>query len=77
MTLLLLQVVRSSKRIVQAASSFQLGGDAKLITQCHHDSEGDLSLNHATLALLVRSAPHWRMLPCLHRPAAQVLPLRR
>ena len=34
------EVVRCSKRIVAAASVFQLGGDAKLITQCHHDSCG-------------------------------------
>ena len=37
----LTQVVRCSKRIVQAASSFQLGGHAsKLHTQCQHDSDG-------------------------------------
>ena len=36
----LTEVVRCSKRIVQAASSFQIGGEAKLDTQCHHDSTG-------------------------------------
>lgn len=36
----LTEVVRCSKRIVSAASSFQLGGSAKLKTQCHHESEG-------------------------------------
>ena len=37
---LLTEVVRCSKRIVSAASSFQIGGEAKLETKCHHDSEG-------------------------------------
>ena len=36
----LTEVVRNSKRIVQAASSFQLGGEAKLETMCHHESDG-------------------------------------
>eukprot|EP00811_Abedinium_folium_P026835 NODE_3_length_5113_cov_5.809667.p1 GENE.NODE_3_length_5113_cov_5.809667~~NODE_3_length_5113_cov_5.809667.p1 ORF type:complete len:1644 (-),score=416.18 NODE_3_length_5113_cov_5.809667:89-5020(-) len=34
------EVVRCSRRIVQAASSFQIGGQAKLNTQCHHGSDG-------------------------------------
>ena len=37
----LTEVVRCSKRIVQAASTFQLGGEeAKLHTQCHHAATG-------------------------------------
>ena len=34
------EVVRCSKRIVTAASTFQLGGEQKLLTQCHHKSTG-------------------------------------
>ena len=36
----LTEVVRCSKRIVQAASVVQLGGERKLHTQCHHKSDG-------------------------------------
>ena len=36
----LTEVVRSSKRVVAGAMQFQLGGEAKLLTQCHHDSTG-------------------------------------
>ena len=36
----LTEVVRCSKRIVQAASVVQLGGEQKLHTQCHHESDG-------------------------------------
>lgn len=36
----LTEVVRCSKRIVAAASAFQLGGEEKLMTQCHHESTG-------------------------------------
>ena len=36
----LTEVVRCSKRIVQAASVFQIGGERKLHTQCHHRSDG-------------------------------------
>ena len=34
------EVVRCSRRIVQAAAAFQIGGDAKLDTLCHHRSDG-------------------------------------
>lgn len=34
------EVVRCSRRIVQAAASFQIGGEAKLATLCHHKSDG-------------------------------------
>ena len=37
---LLTEVVRSSKRVVAGAMQFQLGGEAKLLTQCHHESTG-------------------------------------
>ena len=37
---LLTEVVRSSKRVVAGAMQFQLGGEAKLYTQCHHESTG-------------------------------------
>ena len=36
----LTEVVRCSKRIVQAASVVQIGGERKLHTQCHHRSDG-------------------------------------
>ena len=35
----LTEVVRSSKRVVSAATKFQLG-EKKLLTKCHHDSDG-------------------------------------
>eukprot|EP00927_Polykrikos_kofoidii_P057530 TRINITY_DN5166_c0_g3_i1.p1 TRINITY_DN5166_c0_g3~~TRINITY_DN5166_c0_g3_i1.p1 ORF type:complete len:1629 (-),score=297.62 TRINITY_DN5166_c0_g3_i1:33-4919(-) len=34
------EVVRCSKRIVAGAMAFQLGGDQKLLTRCHHESTG-------------------------------------
>eukprot|EP00928_Gymnodinium_smaydae_P030743 TRINITY_DN22775_c0_g4_i1.p1 TRINITY_DN22775_c0_g4~~TRINITY_DN22775_c0_g4_i1.p1 ORF type:complete len:1701 (+),score=392.27 TRINITY_DN22775_c0_g4_i1:58-5160(+) len=34
------EVVRCSKRIVAGAMAFQLGGEEKLLTLCHHDSAG-------------------------------------
>jgi hypothetical protein len=34
------EVVRCSKRIVAGAMAFQLGGEEKLLTKCHHDSTG-------------------------------------
>lgn len=34
------EVVRCSRRIVQAATAFQIGGQAKLNTHCHHGSDG-------------------------------------
>jgi hypothetical protein len=36
----LTEVVRSSKRIVAGAMKFQLQGEDKLLTKCHHESEG-------------------------------------
>ena len=36
----LTEVVRSSKRIVAGAMSFQLGHEQKLLTQCHHGTTG-------------------------------------
>eukprot|EP01050_Picozoa_sp_SAG11_P009216 SAG11_NODE_852_length_6874_cov_2.914391_2_plen_1844_part_00 len=38
--LMLTEVVRSSKRIVAGAMRFQMLGKDKLLTKCHHDSEG-------------------------------------
>ena len=37
---LLTEVVRSSKRVVAGAMQFQLGREAKLLTQCHHEPTG-------------------------------------
>jgi len=34
------EVVRCSKRIVAGAMAFQLGGDQKLLTKCHHEATG-------------------------------------
>ena len=34
------EVVRCSRRIVAGAMAFQLGGEAKLLTRCHHESTG-------------------------------------
>lgn len=36
----LTEVVRCSKRIVAGAMAFQLGGEEKLLTKCHHDATG-------------------------------------
>lgn len=36
----LTEVVRCSSRIVAGAMAFQLGGEAKLLTQCHHRTAG-------------------------------------
>ena len=37
---LLNEVIRCSKRIVAGAMAFQLGGEEKLLTKCHHESTG-------------------------------------
>mmetsp|Transcript_39584 Transcript_39584/g.93243 ORF Transcript_39584/g.93243 Transcript_39584/m.93243 type:complete len:1576 (-) Transcript_39584:125-4852(-) len=34
------EVIRCSQRIVAGAMAFQLGGDEKLLTKCHHESTG-------------------------------------
>ena len=36
----LTEVVRCSKRIIAGAMAFQLGGEQKLLTRCHHESTG-------------------------------------
>eukprot|EP00966_Prymnesium_polylepis_P157881 3648955-Prymnesium_polylepis.1 len=36
----LTEVIRCSRRIVAGAMAFQLGGDEKLLTKCHHESTG-------------------------------------
>ena len=38
--IVLSEVVRNSRRIVQAAAAFQIGGEAKVDTLCHHQSDG-------------------------------------